>query len=321
MTSEPAPTNHEPDADGERHPDELSATGPAVEAGAALSLRSLPIAARVFLVVFALAEGAALIVSGLDAFVAAAAVGTALGTLGLALFTWSLALQTTRTVQVSQRLENVALRQLEASSLQLRAAQAEAHAAVDAAREAQRARIDGFAPLVDLSVAFGTARYVPAGLVDVDAVDLAETTEGWPLVAHQAVESATFLATLRITLHNFGRTPAHVRFTHMDFSIGSEQTSVVLVEPGAGGLTTLEGRIGWRGSPRPNQPRLANICATVEGPIIGATRDTITWKGEITPLRDFGHEEGVRLNAPRPLKVVDYAVRRDYDTDQAHATI
>lgn len=60
-------------------------------------------------------------------------------------------------------------------------------------------------------------------------------------------------------------------------------------------------------------PRIVEVRAEVQGPIIGATRDVIIWVGEVTLLRDFGADAGVQLNWGGVLRVVDYRVERDRD--------
>jgi hypothetical protein len=93
----------------------------------------------------AIALGLYVAVTVAVAFASGIAWGTFLGALGTAVGTLGLAYYSYRATRASQALEGTALETLAATKLQ-------ATAADDAARQAERARIDALAPIIDLEL-------------------------------------------------------------------------------------------------------------------------------------------------------------------------
>jgi hypothetical protein len=252
----------------------------------------------------------ALIVGNIDWATLVAVAGTATGTLGLAFFTWQLAARTLDAVQASQRLEVVAQAQLAASERGLEAAWEEARASRDAVAQAERARLDALAPVIDLQVAAAAAGFRPTGYTPSSRVLLRSAgvdDELAVIVEAHDYETAQFTLDVRVQLTNFGKTPAFVTFRDLGFALPEAQTTI-RVDPG--GHEAMDGSVAWTsGAERPGNPKRLRLRADIRGPLTGSILDELTWEADATLLSDYG--AGWQLSHSA-LKQDPYVIARVY---------
>src|SRR5262249_12965793 len=158
-----------------------------------------------------------------------ATVGTAAGTLGLAYSTWSLASRTEDAV--------------EAARADLLVAEKGVRAATRTADEAERARIDSIAPLVDLTVTLDKALFTPpGGGVPRTTYEFPPNIPGGEVVTGRELQGADIGSVLQVELINLGKTPGYFQFTHMGFLVNGADGLIRL--PG-GASRVFEGRPHW----------------------------------------------------------------------------
>ncbi len=242
------------------------------------STRERSTAVLVVVVVVVAVVVAALVGLGWGTFVAV--IGTAVGTLGLAFYTRLLAVRTLSAVEASQQLEI--------------AAREQADAARDAAQQAQQARLDELAPIIDLKITRGYAWYRGVGEgrgVEHNLAEIPDKPEP-PVVDGPTYEAGTFVLTLTLTLRNFGKTPAFVEFRHIGIATPVPH-QLLRVEPAD--KYTFDTTIDWAGgNERPGDAKTITFTAVIHGPLTKTTVDTLTWTGDVTLLIETGR--GWQLN-------------------------
>lgn len=232
---------------------------------------------------------------GVDWLIGVGGAGTAVGTLGLAYFTFAVAERTTQLVGSSQRLEA-------AATGELSAARAQAEAAAATAREAQRARIDALAPILDFNVRFREARARVRGIAPSGHIVLVpgERQERNPNIL-------SFDATLAVSLKNLGRTSAFASFRHVGATIPGLPT-FVQIEPGRD--VTFTASLDYPSSAaNPFDSRELRFEIELYGPMSDGPIDQVTWIADLTLVE---HEAGGWHLASEPLRIRDYQVSRQY---------
>lgn len=226
------------------------------------------------------------------------AVGTAIGTLGLAYYSY-------RATRASQALEGTALETLAAAKLQ-------AAAADDAARQAERARIDALAPIIDLQLSPREEwfRLVDDGGNVTRSLRVEAGTGGTiPEVDWGITTSGYTGMKLDFELTNFGKTTAFVEFKPGPFVVSG--LGLIRVPP-AGTAQILGDHLWSAQDGRPDEPRPLRIEAEIHGPLTESTVDTLTWVGQITMLTAGGPGNVLRITQPSVLHMIGFEVRRAY---------
>ncbi len=167
----------------------------------------MPTAMLGLIVVLVVSSVVAAIFGGLAWMLYVAAAGTAAGTLGLAYSTWSLASET----------QDAGL----AARADLEVAQESVVAATRTADEAERARVDAIAPLVDLSVGLSKAVYTPSEVGLEQLTSSRRISLGETLSRASNWKGPMSEPCLMSSWSIFGKTPAYFQFTHMGFLVNS----------------------------------------------------------------------------------------------------
>jgi hypothetical protein len=225
------------------------------------------------------------------------AFGTAIGTLGLAFYSW-------RATRASQTLELTALDTL-------RATEQQADAARDAAQQAERARIDALAPIIDLQISPHDEWYRLVG-EPPNVKNHLRTQAGAGWTYHEVVSdifaSGTLGLTLDFTVKNFGKTTAFVDFRSGPFL--PSPRDLLRVEPNQ--TETVSGsHLFATNDQRPDEPWTFRVDAEIHGPLTEATTDRLRWEGEITMLT---RAAGVNWEITKPsvLRMTGFEIRRSY---------
>lgn len=236
--------------------------------------------------------------------------GTALGTLALAFYTFRLAQSTKNSVEGSQdeltevRAQRALLvEQAEASRQQAQATADLVAASKANTDQAYRARIDAYAPLVNMTVSAMSVQYMQgqSGSELVRGIELNSV----------AGDSRPISVTLRFDFTNHGHSPALLFFggeaALLDRIVQNGSNRVVLA-PGGSYADTLAitGSIADF-----TRPKLQRIKVTYNGLLHGEVFDTITWYGEIRPFRVSG-ETAVVSSLPNTLNGSEAQVVRTY---------
>lgn len=236
--------------------------------------------------------------------------GTALGTLGLAIFTYLLARSTKKSVEGANDELTELKAQRELLDKQAEASRKQAQATADLviasklnADQSTMARINAYAPLVNMTVSVASAEFVLGN----GGPKLLPGTQLSSILG----DSQPIKVTLRFDFKNHGNSPALLSFgdeagwmTNIAQS-GSHRVELAPGDSYTDTLDVIEDIASFK------EPKIKRIQVTCNGLLHGEVFDTIAWYGWVQPFSVTG-EIGYVDSLPKMLKSSETQVVRTY---------